>query len=360
MERYHRQIILKNFGEAAQEKLFRAKVLVIGAGGLGCPALQYLAGAGAGTIGIADDDRVALDNLHRQVLFSVNDIGKNKALVAKEKLQRLNPDITVRAIPEKIDTKNALDIIGKYDYVLDGTDNFASRYLINDACVLLNKPLVHGAVSQYQGQVAVLNMEDKRNIKINYRDIFPRSPKEREILNCPEAGVLGVLPGITGTMQAAEVIKLITGIGEPLINRLLTYNILTQETYTLDLIKNTASQEYIPEDEAAFKNRRYENSCNIDCKNEIDIIELGTLINKAAIIDVREYDETPVITAFQHLRIPLSELESRAEEIKEDIVIFICGSGTRSKKAIEIVAQKHNGKRLFSLKGGVKTIETLR
>lgn len=359
MERYRRQILLKNFGETAQGKLLSAKVLVIGAGGLGCPALQYLAGAGTGTIGIADDDRVSLAVLHRQVLFSVDDIGKNKAFAAKERLAQLNPEITIDTIPERIDTTNALDIISKYDYVLDGTDNFPSRYLVNDACVLLNKPLIYGAVSQYEGQVAVLNVEDLNGVKVNYRDIFPVAPQEGEVQNCSEAGVLGVLPGVIGVMQAAELIKLITGIGGSLVNRLLTYHALTQETYILDLIKNPASQEFMPENEAALINRCYDAFCGIDRKREIDILVLEQLIDQATIVDVREYDERPAITAFDHLRIPLSELAYRIDEIGKNIVIFICQSGLRSKKAIGIVAQRNKGKRLFSLKGGMKAIEKL-
>ena len=354
-ERYHRQIILKNFGEAAQQKLLHAKVLVIGAGGLGCPALQYLAGAGAGTIGIADNDAVSLSNLHRQILFSVQDIGKNKAFIAKEKLRQLNPEITIHAIAEKINTDNALRIIADYDYILDGTDNFSSRYLINDACVLLNKPLIYGAVSQYEGQVAVFNIADKDGIKVNYRDIFQQKPKEGEILNCAEAGVLGVLPAIIGTIQATEIIKLIAEIGQPLINQLLTYNILTQEIFTLDILKNPASPQYLPKDEAAFKSMRYEYFCNTNI-HEIDIKEFETLLDKAAIVDVREYGEMPEITAFESVRIPLSELGNRMDEIKKDTVIFICRSGIRSKKAAEIFGQKNKDKQLFSLKGGVGTM----
>ena len=218
-ERYQRQILLKEFGIDAQQKLLQAKVLVIGAGGLGCPALQYLVAAGIGTIGIVDDDIVSLNNLHRQVLYTVNDIGLSKAEVAAEKLKALNDEINIISYNERLTNKNALALLMNMILLVDGTDNFSSRYMINDACVLLNKPLVYGAISKFEGQVAVFNIKDEIQIRaINYRDLFPTPPKDDEVLNCAEAGVLGVLPGIIGTMQANETIKLITGIGKPLIN----------------------------------------------------------------------------------------------------------------------------------------------
>src|SRR3954447_17905389 len=188
-ERYQRQTILKEFGESGQQKLLRSKVLVIGAGGLGCPALQYLAAAGVGYIGIADDDVVSITNLHRQVLYSTFDIGFSKAEKAKHSLTRLNPDINITAYNERLTSKNALGIIEKYDIVIDGTDNFASRYLINDACVLLRKPFVYGAVSRFEGQVAVFNhTNEKGDAPVNYRDLFPEPPLETEVLNCADAG----------------------------------------------------------------------------------------------------------------------------------------------------------------------------
>jgi len=230
-ERYHHQMILKDFGEAGQQKLLQAKVLVIGAGGLGCPALQYLTAAGIGTIGIVDDDVVTLSNLHRQILYSTSDIGFLKAEKAAEKLRQLNPEISIIVYSERLTTQNALSIMKAYDVIIDGTDNFSTRYMINDACVLLQKPLVYGAVSQYEGQVAIFNYK-KENLYegVNYRDLFPYPPKDTEVLNCAEAGVLGILPGIIGTMQANETIKLITGIGKPLINRMLTFNALNNQT----------------------------------------------------------------------------------------------------------------------------------
>ena len=231
-ERYQRQIILPEFGEEGQQKLLKAKVLVIGAGGLSCPVLQYLTAAGTGTIGIVDDDVVALNNLHRQVLYSVGDIGSSKAERARHILHQLNPEIKILPYNERLTVQNALILFDEFDIIIDGTDNFSTRYMINDACVLMNKPLVYGAISQFEGQVSVFNFRQTENEEaVNYRDIFPDPPKEGEVLNCAEAGVLGALPGIIGTMMANETIKLITGIGEPLANQLLTYNALNNQVY---------------------------------------------------------------------------------------------------------------------------------
>ena len=246
-ERYQRQIILKQFGEAGQQKLQQAKVLVVGAGGLGCPALQYLVAAGVGNIGIVDGDVVSLSNLHRQPLYTTFDIGFSKAEKAKHSLSKLNPEIFITAYNQRLTPQNALTILSAYDIILDATDNFASRYLINDACVMLNKILVFGAVSQFEGQVAVFNCIGKNGTApVNYRDLFPTPPKDDEVLNCAEAGVLGVLPGIIGTMQANETIKLITGLGKPLINSLLTYNALHNSMYDVLLTAQPGTRQLIP------------------------------------------------------------------------------------------------------------------
>src|SRR5258705_2623718 len=263
-ERYHRQIILPEFGEEGQQKLIFAKVLVIGAGGLGCPALQYLTAAGIGTIGIVDDDVVALNNLHRQVLYSVNDIGLSKAERATQILQQLNPEIKIIAYNERLTTQNALSLIDEFDIIIDGTDNFSTRYMINDACVLLNKPLVYGAISQFEGQVSVFNPQPLKgsNEAVNYRDLFPDPPRDGEVLNCAEAGVLGVLPGIIGSMMANETIKLIAGIGELLVNRLLTYNALTNQVYELKLPVNEETCKLLPKNKTEFLNTDYEWLCS--------------------------------------------------------------------------------------------------
>jgi sulfur-carrier protein adenylyltransferase/sulfurtransferase len=261
IERYGRQMLIPAFGVSGQQKLLAAKVLMIGAGGLGCPALQYLVAAGVGTVGIVDHDIVAVSNLHRQVLYSTADIGQSKALRAKVVLEALNPEIQIRAYPEQLTPANALGIMREYDIIVDGTDNFATRYMINDACVLLGKPLVYGAVSRFEGQVAVFNQQDQKTASVNYRDLYPQPPDAGTVLNCAEAGVLGVLPGIIGAMQANEVIKLITGIGKPLINRLLTYNALNNQFFEIGLTTQAGTKALIPGDEIAFGQMDYQLLC---------------------------------------------------------------------------------------------------
>lgn len=259
--RYQRQITLTGFGMEAQTKLSNAKVLVIGAGGLGCPALQYLAAAGVGTIAIVDHDVVSLSNLNRQILFGQQDVGKAKAQVAAQKIRDLNDLVKVQTFQQTCDVDFAAHHFANYDIIIDATDNFATRYLINDACVLLNIPFVFGAVSQFEGQVVVFNV-DQNGLKTNYRDLFPEPPKSGEVLNCAEGGVLGVLPGIIGVMQATEVVKLIAGVGIPLANQLLTYNALTTTFYKVQLIKNPLSELYLPQNMDMFKQINYEQLCS--------------------------------------------------------------------------------------------------
>jgi adenylyltransferase/sulfurtransferase len=362
-ERYRRQIILKEFGEAGQQKLLQAKVMVIGAGGLGCPALQYLAAAGVGTIGVADDDIVSLNNLQRQVLYTVNDIGISKVERAASRLQQLNPDIRIIPYNERLTTQNALTIISAFDIIIDGTDNFSTRYMINDACVLLNKPLVYGAISQYEGQLSVFNYrEDKNEDAVNYRDLFPDPPKEDEVLNCEEAGVLGVLPGIIGTMMANEAIKLITGIGEPLINRLFTYNALTNQVYHLTLSPGKETRSLIPKDETEFLQIDYEWLCSSSVKHligegfEIDTNQFNKLLvsGDVAVIDVRESGEIPIVNEFITQRIPLSELKENLVNIKGDTVVFFCQTGKRSLQAAQWLFNTFGEtKKAYSLEGGI-------
>ena len=358
-ERYHRQVILPEFGEEGQQKLLEAKILVIGAGGLGCPALQYLAAAGVGTIGIVDDDVVALNNLHRQVLYSVNDIGLSKAKRAAHILQQLNPEIKIISYNQRLATQNALTLINDFDIIIDGTDNFSTRYMINDACVLLNKPLVYGAISQFEGQVSVFNPQPLKgsNEAVNYRDLFPDPPKDGEVLNCAEAGVLGVLPGIIGTMMANETIKLITGIGEPLINQLLTYNALNNETYRLNLSARKETRSLIPKNETEFLKTDYNWLCSSPISNaEINIDKFNSLIEKGNVdvVDVRELHELPEAHEFPNIRIPLAQISDSTSLLKADTVIAFCQSGKRSLQAAKILSGIFgNSKRVYSLHGGI-------
>jgi len=357
-ERYQRQILLKGFGLEGQHKLLQSKVLVVGAGGLGCPALQYLAAAGVGNIGIVDEDIVSITNLHRQILFTVDDIGLPKAFIAKERLAKLNPEITIIDYNERLSTRNALAIIKDYDIVIDATDNFSSRYLINDACVLLNKPIVYGAVSQFEGQVAILNCHLASSVTpANYRDLFPTPPIDGEVLNCAEAGVLGVLPGIIGSMQASETIKLITGIGKPLINTVLTYHSLTNQLYEIEIVANSSTRSLLPANEADFIKMDYDWFCaSKNNKFEIDIENFNKIANTAdvEIIDVRELGETPILTDINYYQIPLSQFKENIAAIKKEKIVVFCQSGKRSLQAAHILFDTFGNKKIiYSLKGGI-------
>jgi molybdopterin/thiamine biosynthesis adenylyltransferase len=219
--RYNRQTMLPEIGDAGQEKLKKATVLVIGAGGLGCPILQYIATAGVGTIGIVDFDKIEIHNLHRQILYTENQVGQAKASTAKSVLENLNPLISVIAFEEKLTIENATQIIQDFDVVVDGSDNFATRYLVNDTCVALKKSLVYGSILKFEGQVAVFNHKGSKNL----RDLFPEPPNPKDVPNCNLNGVMGTLPGIIGTMMAHETLKLIMDL-PTLENELVLFNTL--------------------------------------------------------------------------------------------------------------------------------------
>lgn len=219
--RYNRQVILPEIGDEGQAKLKKAKVLVIGAGGLGCPILQYIATAGVGTIGIVDFDTIEIHNLHRQILYTEDQIGLQKATTAKETIEKLNPLIAVQAFKEKLTAENASRIIADFDIVVDGSDNFSTRYLVNDTCVTLGKTLVYGSILGFEGQIAVFNHQGSKNL----RDLFPEPPNPKDVPNCSFNGVLGTLPGMIGTMMAHETLKLIIGLPS-LNNELILYKTL--------------------------------------------------------------------------------------------------------------------------------------
>ncbi len=257
----------------------------------------------------------------------------------------------------RITNKNALKLITAYDIIVDATDNFPTRYMINDACVLLKKPLVYGAISKFEGQVAVFNCTDPSGEKaVNYRDLFPVPPQEDEVPNCAEAGVLGVLPGIIGTMQAGEVIKLITGIGQPLVNRLQTFNLLTNELYNWELTASEQTAAFLPKNKAAFMNTDYEWSCATEGLSEINAADFNQLLNEknVMVIDVREEGEQPFIHEFEHVQIPLSQLNKNLSSIKGDTIIAVCQSGNRSKQAARLlVSTFQSSKKIYSLQGGI-------
>ncbi len=357
LARYNRHIIIPEFGIEAQKKLKAAKVLVIGSGGLGSPLLLYLAAAGVGTLGIVDLDVVDDSNLQRQVLFGVQDIGTPKVEAAKIRLKQLNPHIKIKTYNTQFTSKNALEIIRDYDVVADGTDNFPTRYLVNDASVLAGIPNVYASIFQFEGQVSVFNYTDKNGTKgPNYRDLYPTPPEPGLIPNCAEGGVLGVLPGIIGSLQANEVIKVITGVGEPLSGRFFVFDALTFETRTLKITKRANSTEI-------KELIDYEQFCGISAiekpVKEISTLELENWISNGEdfqIIDVRETSEYEQINIGAHL-IPLGEVIARNHEIeREKKVVIHCRSGARSAKAIRQL-EEIGFDNLYNLKGGILDIE---
>lgn len=354
MDRFQRQYIVPGFGKEAQEKLAKAKVLVIGAGGLGCPALLYLAAGGVGHIGIVDGDEVSISNLNRQVLFGESHIGLNKAEVAAHALKTKYSDIKVEAIPEFLTTQNVWMILSRYDLVVDGSDNFPTRYLVNDACVLLRKPIVFGAVFQHQGQVGILNASGPKSI--NYRDIYPDLPSAYEIPNCNETGVLGVLPGIIGTLQAAEAIKWITGFGSLLVDKLLFYNLLDHSVYEVSLSKNPNSQINRPKDRGELEDTDYAVACGDgDTLGWAEALGLMNNHSQAVLVDVREKDERPILDGFSYRSMPFSQIEGNKNVVGDsELVLLFCQSGIRSLKAMKILQREFPGKRIHSISGGIE------
>jgi len=356
LERYSRHLSLKGFGTEGQLKLKQASVLVVGAGGLGCPALLYLVAAGVGTIGVADFDKVQESNLQRQVLFTVDDLGSNKAEAACNHLKKLNPYVKLTSITKKITSHNIVEIISNYDIMMDATDNFPTRYLLNDACVLTNKPLVYGSVLEFEGQVSVFNVNSENGFSCNYRDLFPVPPPPSAAPNCEQAGVLGVLPGIIGGLQANEIIKLITGTGEPLINKLLIFDSLSLHTTVISLqSKNSRATITGLID--------YDQFCSVENSNhkipemkEITVQELHAMKHSGEdfqLIDVREsYEYDSCNLGGKH--IPLSEIPHNISEISTTKKVVIhCKSGGRSNQAVLWLEKNHKFTNLFSLKGGI-------
>ncbi|MBD0832742.1 HesA/MoeB/ThiF family protein [Aestuariibaculum sediminum] len=350
MNRYNRHIILSEIGQEGQDKLLKAKVLVIGAGGLGCPILQYLAAAGIGTIGIVDFDVVDITNLQRQILFGTSTIGENKALAAKKRLSDLNDSITINVYPEQLTHKNVLTLFQAYDIIVDGTDNFETRYLINDACIITQKPLVYGAIYKFEGQVSVFNFQNGPS----YRCLFPEAPEKNTVPNCSEIGVLGVLPGIIGTMQANEVLKLILGIGESLSGKLLCYNALNLNITLLNISRNNN----LIDDVLKGKDTFHLKTTASFCAAPHETTSFKNLLNRNDLqfIDVREAHETPKIKGLEYTNIPLSQLENNLERLNrnKEIILF-CQSGIRSKKAVSIL-QKLHIENCTSLKEGASEI----
>ncbi len=348
VQRYARHFVLPEFGKAAQTKLKKARVLVVGAGGLGSPVLLYLAAAGVGHIGIIDDDVVDESNLQRQVLYTSEDVGKPKVAIAKERVQALNPYINITTYQARLEKENVLDILQDYDIVADGTDNFDTRYLVNDACVLAGKINVFASIFRFEGQVSVFNFLNPDGSRgPNYRDLFPEPPAAGSVPNCAEGGVLGVLPGIVGSMQASEVIKVITGVGKPLNGRLFLFDAASFSTNIIKVPKNpNLVIDKLPD---------YSFECALPIK-EISTDELRILLDAKAdiqIIDVREAWEYEDFNIGADL-IPLGQIAQSITKISRDKQVIIhCKSGGRSAQAIELLERNFGFTNLYNLKGGI-------
>jgi sulfur-carrier protein adenylyltransferase/sulfurtransferase len=355
--RYHRHLVLQGFGSDNQVKLKQSRVLVVGAGGLGSPALLYLAAAGVGTIGIVDFDTIDVSNLQRQVLFTEMDVGKNKAEAAVARLIEKNSLITYHSFPFPVTSQNALEIVREYDVIVDGTDNFPTRYLLNDAAVLCDKPLVYGSILKFEGQVSVFNQRlDKDGHSANYRDLFPIPPDPSAVPNCEQAGVLGVLPGIIGAWQANEVIKLITGLGDTLANRLMIFDSLSMDT-TVISIKSLNSREQIQNliDYDEFCNPRKHLNTTPRMK-EVTVQELKEMMESKAdfqLIDVREPHEYDICNIEGEL-IPQGDIPKNVDKIsKSKKVVIHCRSGARSGNMVQWLESNHGFTNLYNLKGGI-------
>lgn len=349
VQRYARHFALPLIGKDGQQKLKNAKVLCIGAGGLGSPALLYLAAAGIGTVGVVDDDAVDLSNLQRQILFTTDDIGNQKSISAKNKLSALNPEINIHTIDLRLSRDNALEIIEPYDLVLDCTDNFYARYLINDACVFLNKPDIYASVLRFEGHCSVFSTPQGPC----YRCLFPSPPSPEQIPNCSDAGVIGALPGMLGSIQAMEAIKIILNIGNILSGRLLLIDALSMQFKELTIAKNPecsgCSRSF------SFDQLEMPQTLCLSIEKEIDLDQLRNMQNQNVsfcILDVREQYEYDIGNLGGQL-IPLNQLAHRIHELNKDQdIVIVCQSGQRSKKAAAIL-ENHDFKNVHVLKGGI-------
>jgi adenylyltransferase/sulfurtransferase len=344
--RYNRQIILPEVGQKGQEKLLQTKVLIIGAGGLGAAIIPYLTAAGIGEIGIIDDDAIEISNLQRQVIYKSDAVGKSKALEAKEMALSLNPSIKVNAITENLNAKNAIALFEYYDIMVDATDNLHTKYLINDTCVVTNKPFVYGSIYKFQGQVAVFNYENGPT----YRCLFPDESTHSK--NCVDAGVIGISVGIIGMFQANEVLKMVLGIGDVLSGELLIYNMLNNEQQKYELVKT---------DLVSLSREAFEKKYN-SIKNtivEISVSEALEQINNPEVLflDVRNLDEFPKINLSNKIQIPLGELENELGKLDSNKTLLVyCQSGMRSKKAVEIL-RSNQFLNAVSIAGGALKLE---
>jgi molybdopterin/thiamine biosynthesis adenylyltransferase/rhodanese-related sulfurtransferase len=346
-ERYSRQTNLKGFGSEAQEKLQNAKVLVVGAGGLGAPALLYLAGMGVGTIGIVDGDTISISNLNRQILYYESEVGMPKAAVAANKLLQQNPSININPVEAFLTADNTLEIIKEYDVVIDATDNFSARYLINDACVILGKPFIYGAIQEYEGHVSVFNFEGGPT----YRCLYPDFPSPDEIPDCNTAGVLGVVPGIIGTHQALEAVKVITGIGKTASGYLRIFDLLNNDQYEVKLKAKPENKQI----KQLQENYDGPNCSTIPLMKSSQLFDWLVSEKEFLLIDVREQDEYDQGHLIKSSLSPLSNFTVETmPPVTKVPVVTLCQKGGRSIKAATLLREKNVDAEVYSLHGGME------
>ena len=341
VERYSRHLIIPDVGMTGQKRLKNAKVLVIGAGGLGSPALLYLAAAGAGTLGIVEFDEVDTSNLQRQIIHGTSDVGRPKGESARDSIREINPLVEVRLHDLRLDSSNSLEVFGDYDLILDGTDNFATRYLVNDTAVLLGKPYVWGSIFRFEGQASVFWEDAPNGQGLNYRDLYPEPPPAGMVPSCAEGGVLGVLCASIGSIMVNEAIKLIVGIGEPLLGRLMVYDALEMSYRTITIRKDPESKpitELI--DYEAFCGAVSDDAQQAAAGSTITATELKEMIDSGkdfALIDVREPNEYEIVSIPGATLVPKDRILSGAAlaELPQDKPLVLhCKSGQRSAEAL--------------------------
>jgi molybdopterin/thiamine biosynthesis adenylyltransferase/rhodanese-related sulfurtransferase len=340
--RYRRHLNLPEIGVEGQRRLIEARVLLVGAGGLGCPLAQYLAAAGVGHLGIVDDDVVDLSNLQRQVLYATSDVGRPKAEIARDRVTALNPDVEVTLHPVRLTSENALEIVRDWDVVVDGSDNFPTRYLVNDACVLLGKPCVYGAILRFDGQAAVF---DSRHGPC-YRCLFPEPPPPGSVPSCAEGGVLGVLPGMIAMVQATEALKLLAGVGEPLVGRFLQYDALEMRFSEFRFAKDPDCP-VCGEHPTVTSLIDYQGFCGVE-KGAAAVAEVsaagvssrGEPGRDFLLLDVRDFDEWEKARIEGARLVPLGELPGRIEELaawRARPIVVHCHHGPRSERACRLL-----------------------
>ncbi len=351
MNRYQRHIQLEDFGTESQKKLAAARVLVIGAGGLGCPVLMQLAAMGVGCLGIVDGDRIELTNLHRQHLYAEKHIGLMKAEVAGEVIKSMNSEVKVVVFPIFVHEKNIFSVFQDFDIIVDGTDQIYTRYLINDVCIAINKPWVYGAVYQYEGQVSVFNVQNKETR--HYRDLFPDPDKNTGAVSCNEAGVLGLVPNLIGLLMANEVVKYIVDSEDLLSGKLLHYHLKNNRQHIFHIQKNKTNTFH--PDKKTIENTNYQVMCLKKALNPSSAWQKTLSDNpKAILVDVREVGEQPLLNNIPHQNIPLSSLENNQNFFdRYEEIFFVCLSGHRSRQAMLWAKNNLPEKSVNHVEGGV-------